>query len=190
LTEQHAVILRNLLVYPGGPFEVTGYGDRPRFEGIMLNRDHPHTPEILRSAGVAVSRCDTPIVSMYLERHLISRDEMDEVMRGAEGSGYVPFSSGKGLEQWVAESIWYKEYVKVMTGPEVEVDPDIAVEENTVLVLNSGPHWVNYEFTTKEVDFYPELLDGWENTVSSEARSSSYLYWLTLVLLSSRLNSC
>ena len=130
----------------------------------MLNKNHPLTAGILRSAGVAESRCDTPVVSMYLERHLISREEMDEVMQGAEG--YVPFSSGNGLEKWVSESIWYNEYLKVMTGPDVEVDPDIAVEENTVLVLNSGPHWVNYEFTTKDVDYYPQLLDGWENTVS------------------------
>jgi hypothetical protein len=164
LTEQHASILTSLLVHPGGPWQITGWGDRPRFQGLLLDPNHPDTPGILRDAGVSVKRCDTPVVSFYLERHLITREEMDTVMSKVK-SGYTPFSTGQGLEQWVADSVWYQEYLKVMTGPDVELDHEVAIEENTVLVLNSGPHWVNYEFTKQEVDYYDEILEGWDNTV-------------------------
>lgn len=159
-------VLTTLLVQPGSPWVVSGWGDRPRFSGLSLDPNHPQTKDMLQAAGVSAKRCDTPIISFYLERHLISREEMDQVMQGVE-TGYVPFSSGEGLEQWVADSVWYDEYVKVMRGPDIELDPEVAIEENTVLVLNSGPHWVNYEFTKQtESDYYEEILHAWDNTVS------------------------
>ena len=166
-------VLTNLLVQPGSPWQITGWGDRPRFQGLSLDPNHPETKDMLEAAGVSAKRCETPIISFYLERHLITREEMDQVMQGVE-VGYTPFSSGEGLEQWVADAVWYDEYIKVMRGPDIELDPEIAMEENTVLVLNSGPHWVNYEFTKRpDYDFftyYDEILHGWDNMVR--------MYWL------------
>lgn len=172
LTEQHGLMIRNLLVYPGGPWEVVGWGDRPRYEAVTLNQAHPDAPKILSDAGVSEDRGTRPIVTLYLERHLISRSEMDEVMRHAEGAGYEPFSSGpgKGRTEFIGDSIWYDAYREIMDGPDVEfLDPSRVEEEDTVLMLNSGPHWIYNQFTTREVEFYPELLQGWENMVSSRS---------------------
>jgi hypothetical protein len=165
LTEQHYRVIQNLLLYPSSPFISTSEGDRPRKETILLDPNHPLTPGILRNAGVHPSRAALPIVTFFLERHLISREEMDQVML-PHPVGYKSFASGQGLVDWVSESIWFEEYERAMKHRVRFVEDDVH-EEDTVLVLNSGPHWVNYEFTLEPVGFYQELLSGWGKTVST-----------------------
>lgn len=161
LTEQHYNTVRNILIRADGPFYVEGWGDRPRYEGIKMHRDHPEAQRLLELAGVDAARTDYPIVSLYLERHLLTRNEMDDVFHDVES--YKSFRSGQGMEQWIAESIWWEHYEKIMRNHRVQFTPGSdAREEPGILVLNTGPHWIEYEFSTADALVTDdEILRAW-----------------------------
>lgn len=78
---------------------------------------------------------------------------MDEVFAGIDG--YIPLNAVPEVEtDWVRDTIWWESYQRLMDeddeneGGPMELDQGVK-EESTVLVLNSGPHWVDTEFVDK-----------------------------------------
>lgn len=164
LVEQHHQIIRNMLHSSTGPFELRSHGNRPRIDSIFLNPTHNLTTHYLKLAGVTEERLRNPITTFILERHLLLLAEFDQAF--AHLDGYVPLSSEGGLLQWVSESIWSEKYRKLLEKPVVFREGDTVgiVEEPTILLLNTGPHWIAREVAEKGVSDQ-DLLQGYENMV-------------------------
>ncbi|KAJ9098244.1 hypothetical protein QFC21_004573 [Naganishia friedmannii] len=171
LSEQHHEIVRNFLVSHGGPYQLRMTGSRPRVDEVFLDPDHELTKHYLRLAGVTVERLKNPITTFFLERHLLSMAEYDAVNSHVEG--YVPLSKEEGPHQWVSESLWDARYRELLERP-VEFAlgdgggegnaADTVQEEPSILVLNTGPHWIGYEMVAQSIP-ETDVLKSYNNMI-------------------------
>lgn len=164
LVEQQHQIIRNILHSTDGPFVLKSHGNRPRVDSIFLNPNHNLTKHYLKIARVTEERLRNPITTFILERHLLSLAEFDQAFAHLEG--YIPLTSEDGPHQWVSESLWNEEYRKLQENPVVFQEADGAglVEEPTILLLSTGPHWIAREVSKKGVSDQ-DLLQGYKNMV-------------------------
>lgn len=171
LSEQHHEIVRSFLVSHGGPYQLRFTGSRPRIDEVFLDPNHELTHYYLRVAGVTAERLKNPITTFFLERHLLSMAEYDQVDSHVEG--YVPLSEDDGPHQWVSESLWDARYREQLERPVtftveegIGENAKVAVqEEPTILVLNTGPHWIASEIGTHSVPD-ADVLKSYNNMVS------------------------
>ncbi|KAJ9104915.1 hypothetical protein QFC19_003710 [Naganishia cerealis] len=171
LTEQHHEIVRNFLVSNDGPYQFRSHGGRPRVDQVFLNPSHELTKHYLRVSGVTADRLKNPITTFFLERHLLSLAEFDQV--NAHVEGYVPLSEDDGPHQWVSESLWDARYREQLERPvsvtvEDELDGEslnaLLIEEPSLLVLNTGPHWIAGEMSSKGVSD-TDVLKSYNNMI-------------------------
>lgn len=171
LSEQHHEIVRNFLVSHGGPYQLRFTGSRPRIDEVFLDPNHELTQHYLRAAGVTAERLKNPITTFFLERHLLSMAEYDQVNSHVER--YVPLSEDDGPHQSVSESLWDARYREQLERPVtftveegIGENAKVAVqEEPTILVLNTGPHWIASEIGTHSVPD-ADVLKSYNNMVS------------------------
>jgi hypothetical protein len=164
--EQHHQIVKNFMVSNDGPFRSSSHGSRPRVDRFYLKPEDERSKRYLELAGVTEDRLETPISTLVLERHLLSPTEYDQVFEHVDG--YIPLSTEDGPHQWVADSIWDAEVHELLEKPMTMSQMDSAVsvaEEPTILVLSTGPHWLEREVTNKKGVSDEDLLIGYENMV-------------------------
>jgi hypothetical protein len=166
--EQHHQIVRNFMISSDGPFRSSSYGNRPRVDQFYLNPEDERTKRYLELAGVTEDRLQNPISTFVLERHLLSPNEYDQVFEHLDG--YIPLSREDGPHQWVADSVWDAEVHDLLEKP-MNLSQSGSVsgvaEEPTILVLSTGPHWLEREVTNEKGVSDEDLLTGYENMVSA-----------------------
>lgn len=172
MTEEHHEIVRNFLLSHGGPYQLRVTGSRPRIDEVFLDPNHEMTKHYLRLAGVTAERLKNPITTFFLERHLLSMAEFDEV--NSHVQGYLPLLGDDGPHQWVSESLWDAKYREQLERPVAFVEEDQLANENmantileepTVIVLNTGPHWTASEIATHSIP-NADVLKSYNNMVS------------------------
>jgi hypothetical protein len=164
--EQHHQIVRNFMISSDGPFRSSSHGNRPRVDQFYLNPEDERSKRYLKLAGVTEDRLRNPISTFVLERHLLSPDEYDQVFEHVDG--YIPLSTEDAPHQWVADSVWDAEVHDLLEKPMVlsQVDSiEGVVEEPTILLLSTGPHWLEREVTSEKGVSDGDLLIGYGNMV-------------------------
>lgn len=145
-----------------------------RIYNITVNRDHPSAERLAKDAGVTMDRLDRPFFNYWREHHLLHREELDEVLAGAEG--YKPWTGGPSLAEngWIWDRSWWYERWNWLLAQAVEFVPRsrdgvVPEEENSVISFSTGPHWTTVELWPKEwarTDTTDDLYKGYIGAVS------------------------
>lgn len=154
------------MISSDGPFMTKSYGSRPRVDMFYLKPDDDRSKRFVELAGVAEDRLKAPISTFILERHLLSPNEYDQLFKPF--NGYIPLSTEDGPHQWVADSVWNAEVHKLLneSTPPLRLTDEFA-DEPTILVINTGPHWLSREITSEKGISDNDLLMYYEDMVST-----------------------
>jgi hypothetical protein len=122
---------------------------------LKVNPKSKLATSLLEDAGVSVERLSFPVVSFYRHDQLLVKDELVQVMSGAEDRVEVKLDKeGDG---------WFPLWVQLLeesSGVRVEDDK----EETSLIVLNTGSFWSSKSLGSKIKE--EDVDDGYQNMVN------------------------
>ncbi|KAJ3378300.1 hypothetical protein HDU84_007688 [Entophlyctis sp. JEL0112] len=155
--------------YPYSPFIFRDHG--LKFSSISLDPSHILTPELLKLAGVALSRLNTPVITWWRHHHLLSETEIENAFKGI---------GGHKLREPPNEPDWWplfeEQRAVAYSGSPVQLERDI-------VFINSGPHWIRGEFSGDSTEdnilvAYDRMVQ-WVNTRFSKLTRGIDVYWFS-----------
>ncbi|KAL7417570.1 hypothetical protein BDY24DRAFT_375289 [Mrakia frigida] len=116
----------------------------PKLAGIWLNPDHPLAQGLLDEAGVGVERTLRPLVLFTKEDFFLSREDFERLKKGGILTAF------HGDDDYATDWLTYLERLGEGQDP--------SFEKETVVVFNTGPHWVQNRFLGPGWTDSPERL--------------------------------